>query len=532
MTLLNLPSHFTKLRPHQVRAISQVQAHYNDGKKYVFLDAPTGSGKTVIAEYVRQLNQWQAVYTCMTKSLQNQFTTEFDYAALLKGRNNYPSEKLPHVCADECQNQIKPGFCSYCTSSLTCPYQVAKDTAKDSELAVLNLDYLLLSCRVPDSGFGGRALCIIDEADELENKLMDFVTISISHRQQGILGIKPPNIKTYEARGSFRDWKEWAYETAERVTEYRAGLDKREQIKSYMYYTHLRKKLYTLYDSITTDPPTSNWIYVYDSKASKSAITFKPIHVQDTAAETLLDYQRRFLFMSATIVPEIEAEKLGIERGEYGIVTVPSTFPASNRPIYPIPVGSMAFKKRRETVPKVLQTIQTILDKHPAERVIVHTHTAHLAKQIAGGLRAQSKRPIYTYEGAGERDQALANYKSVSESVLVAMSMARGIDLPDDLCRVQVIALLPRLPINDQQISYRMHRTKGGNLWYNYFTIRSLVQATGRGVRSKDDHAVTYVLDSQFLDFHRSYERFFPTWWNEAVIWDGKMSKEILDRGE
>jgi len=88
---------------------------------------------------------------------------------------------------------------------------------------------------------------------------------------------------------------------------------------------------------------------------------------------------------------------------------------------------------------------------------------------------------------------------------------------------------LPRMPITNQQISYRAFRTEGGKAWYNLFTARSLVQQSGRGVRSKEDYCVTYILDTQFLDFHRHNSKLFPDWWNDAVDWSGNMSREIMN---
>ena len=48
-------------------------------------------------------------------------------------------------------------------------------------------------------------------------------------------------------------------------------------------------------------------------------------------------------------------------------------------------------------------------------------------------------------------------------------------------------------------------------------TIRDIVQMTGRGVRSADDWAITYVLDSQFTKNVWRNKFLFPEWWREAV---------------
>ena len=54
------------------------------------LDGPTGSGKTLVAEAVRQELDSTGVYACTTKSLQAQFKASFPYAKVVMGRANYP----------------------------------------------------------------------------------------------------------------------------------------------------------------------------------------------------------------------------------------------------------------------------------------------------------------------------------------------------------------------------------------------------------------------------------------------------------
>jgi Rad3-related DNA helicase len=103
---------------------------------------------------------------------------------------------------------------------------------------------------------------------------------------------------------------------------------------------------------------------------------------------------------------------------------------------------------------------------------------------------------------------------------MLAPSMARGIDLPGDLCRVQVIAKAPFLSLGDAQVARRTH-LPGGDVWYAVQAIRDIVQMTGRAVRSKDDHAITYIFDQQFSsNLWRKNKMLFPDWWRESVKTD------------
>lgn len=48
-----------------------------------------------------------------------------------------------------------------------------------------------------------------------------------------------------------------------------------------------------------------------------------------------------------------------------------------------------------------------------------------------------------------------------------------------------------------------------------------LIQAYGRSIRSKDDWAKTYVLDSGFISFVETNAGMFPNWFTQAIIKGG-----------
>jgi Rad3-related DNA helicase len=93
--------------------------------------------------------------------------------------------------------------------------------------------------------------------------------------------------------------------------------------------------------------------------------------------------------------------------------------------------------------------------------------------------------------------------------------MAEGLDLKDDLSRFQIICKVP-YPYLDQ---YTRSRMKLDPAWYRWRTALTLVQATGRSVRSKDDHAITYVADAEFERFISENMSCLPRWWIDAIRW-------------
>jgi ATP-dependent DNA helicase DinG len=53
--------------------------------------------------------------------------------------------------------------------------------------------------------------------------------------------------------------------------------------------------------------------------------------------------------------------------------------------------------------------------------------------------------------------------------------------------------------------------------WYEWRTALRLVQAYGRAVRSSDDYASTYILDSLFPSWVQRQRSRLPSWFMEAI---------------
>ena len=147
---------------------------------------------------------------------------------------------------------------------------------------------------------------------------------------------------------------------------------------------------------------------------------------------------------------------------------------------------------------------------------MIHTKSYALTEAI---YRGSGNSRMMTYGSSKERAEALERFKATPDAVMLAPSFERGVDLPHDLCRVIIVAKVPWPYLGDKQIS-RRRRGKGGLRWYAVETIRSIVQMTGRGMRSKGDYCETYILDQQFLGLWREWKRLFPKWWRDAVVMD------------
>jgi Rad3-related DNA helicase len=86
--------------------------------------------------------------------------------------------------------------------------------------------------------------------------------------------------------------------------------------------------------------------------------------------------------------------------------------------------------------------------------------------------------------------------------------MMEGIDLADDACRFQIMCKVPFPYLGDAVIKKRMEKNRA---WYTYQTVKSIIQAMGRSIRNDKDHAISYILDSDWDLFFRRNKGMFPS---------------------
>lgn len=545
-----LPTWLEKIRDDQWDSVQEITSRFRDGAKVVFFDAPTGTGKSLIGELVRrELEVRQGLYVCSTKSLQDQYARDFDYAKVLKGRANYtPTTQQRHhqqqrsfdralqsriTCAD-CDRS--PGgapredqSCTWCEFVEDCPYLRARDSAIAAPVGILNTAYALASWN-HNPTFKGRELVVADESDLLERELMGFVEIRVPRKVVAELGVDVP--KKGSHMPTIRSWlvDVIAPGVAEMVkARKRSGLRDVESVREVDRFESL------VADVLRVQEREDGWVRDGGEedgdggrRGSSDGLVLKPVHVGDLGDKYLWSHADRWLCMTGTLVSaEMEAEALGLEDAgiKWDEVRAGMQFPVENRRVVYVPAGKMTRKSEEEGLPGVLRAVEVVLEAHPGVNVLVHTHTYKLAEAVSRHVKrcrvVLGGRPVITYQNSWGRDDALGLFKGHADkggSVLVAASMDRGVDLPGDLCRVQVIVKVPFASLGDRQVSARMS-TPGGQLWYQVGTTRTIMQMTGRAVRGMDDYAVTYVLDESFGKVYGEGRRMglWPEWWMDGV---------------
>ena len=142
---------------------------------------------------------------------------------------------------------------------------------------------------------------------------------------------------------------------------------------------------------------------------------------------------------------------------------------------------------------------------------IIHTHSYKIANEIK--KRVKSNRLLFS--SASDRDDVLKKHmKSKKATVLVSPSMTEGVDLHGDSSRFQILCKVPYPYLGDKIVKKRMNKWKW---WYSFQTAKCVIQSIGRSVRSKDDKAVTYILDSDWDRFYKFNSGLFPKDFKESI---------------
>lgn len=357
---------------------------------------------------------------------------------------------------------------------------------------------------------------LVHNCDTLEDQLMSFTELTITQRQLQRLDVPPPRYKT-----KFESWVEWATATLSATSRDLAALEALSANKdtwSTEDVTLIRRKrdLSRLVSKLRffVSEVDKNWIWY----PGEDRWSFKPVWVSKYSTNALWKHAKKVLGMSATILdPRQVSVNTGLllENRKYDYIQMPSPFPKEHRPVLYEPCADVTNRYMDTALPMLAKAVQKILDKHPDDHILIHTVSYkirdYLMKKVA------SKR--FVTHSTSDRTTVLENFKkSQKPLVLLSPSMDRGVDLPEEECRVVVIAKMPYPDLGDNQITRRVHASKDGDNWYAHKTVSKIIQMSGRAVRSEADYATTYIIDSQFKRIYDEHRDMFPRWWLEALV--------------
>jgi Rad3-related DNA helicase len=521
---------FEKVRDSQRDAIEHAIKSFEDGKKYVIIEAGTGIGKSAIGvtlarwihdtfpESMDSSFKEGAYFLTTQKILQQQYIEDFgSRMRQLMSSSNYTCKfDKKMTCAEglaKLKSSNDKSSRQYKCCSFGCNYKEAKRTFISSTESITNFSYFLT-----ETSYIGklepRSLLIVDEAHNIDTEMTKFIEISVSERfAKSVLKLEMPDIRTDK-----QAWKwiinEYFPRLNSHVDHIVLTLEKFNLTEKVMAnFVKLAKQLEVLekhqakikkFIEIYNE---ENWVVnIVDADGqSMRKLEFKPIDVSSYTNQFLFDKGKRVVMMSATILNKDGfCQTLGIKEEDCSFISIPSPFPPENHPIFAYPIAKMSASSIDQGLPKIADAIKAILAQHPNEKGVIHSHSY----KIVNYLRKNVKSSRLIFHDSNNRQEMLEKHISSSKpTVLVSPSMQEGVDLKDDLSRFQIICKIPYPYLGDKIIKKRMYRWPW---WYSLQTAKTIVQSLGRSVRNHDDKAVSYILDADWDRFYSKNSQLFP----------------------
>jgi ATP-dependent DNA helicase DinG len=567
---MSLQSYFPHpyMRDKQQKILEEIEQAIKSGFKYIFLEAPAGFGKSPVAIALARYLGSSHICTA-TKDLQAQYSRDFPFIREVKGKSNficiikdemgldetcnygpclkddgydciyktklgdykvqgegtkYESVDLDHFAQKKYIDKMKSQSRIIQLDWKPCHYYHQKWIALKSSHTIYNYKYFLSDLFYSNS-MQKRQLLVLDEAHTVESEVADFKSFTVFN--EGITGFLPKLSIPYENEYDIETWIAFGTELREKLLIFidKASTILEKNIEQYPFTEKnlidaitKEKNLTTVIEDMRTNK--DNWIVTNVEKTANNQlqkVLVTPIDVSSYFKD-ILDKGSISLFMSATILSKDYLCKIvGIKSDQVKFIRVhESNFPLKNRPIYLMNVAWLNAKTMNQSLPVIANAVNNIMTTHKKEKGIIHTTSYSQLRFIKENICKENAIRLIETGSKFDRNEMLEkHYKSSKPTVLISPSLYLGVDLKDNLSRFQIIVKVPYADLTDRKISVMKQRDPN---WYTWNTILKLVQAYGRSIRSKEDFANTYILDSSITFLLKQAKEMSPKWFSDAII--------------
>lgn len=472
-------------------------------QKFCVLELPTGVGKSAIAQALGSMLAAEAKSTYVITSqkiLQDQYVRDFATPDI-RSSSEFRCSNVATSCGDASRAFAAMKKFNQCPA---CPYKAAKSRFVSSRVGVTNYSYLLSESTYAKE-LTPRDLLILDEGHNVEKEVRSWATVSMSEEwvsKELKLRFPPRSCTDHTLIEWFRHEYEPALASMKRDLEHEVGNASGKGVVS------LARKLSAV------DRMLGNAQRIFDSSDvsvlwTRTGADLRPVTVDELAHEALYSMGKKVLLMSATILDRTEFGRSCAIPDDAPYLTLPSPFrkEAYGVKFYPVAKVTRAGLDD-EGRAKLVRAVKAVLRDNPTSKGIIHTGnydlTMHLRKELSGDPR------MLWQDSSADRTRIIREHSdSPLPTVLVSPGMSEGIDLRDDLSRFQVIMKVPWPSLGDPIVK-RMSNERPR--WYAWMAARTLVQSAGRSVRSQDDWARTYILDSTYGSFVKQWGGMLPDW--------------------
>ena len=493
---------FPSFQSGQAEAIAQILGHFENGQKVVELNAPTAAGKSldlfVLGRILSEKMGVRVVYTTPLVALVNQLENEPAFGAMpvLKGKRNYfcgpMSEVLGRdITADDCPYESWEDAIEDCSSCAQCPYRIAYKKFMDSGFGATTLARYQMPGAVRDE----TVILLVDESAGLEKALIDRATLKIPDRIN--LNNLSENLRRYyhelevEIEKLTREVsleKDLARKVALNQEKNKLGRESRKCVK---VLAHIEK----------------GHPYIIDRERKFRLLDGR------SEFEDMIEGLQYVVLASGTPTTQILTNN-------YKSVVIQHPIPVEHRICYYDPVGSMNFKERQTTAPKMAQRINELHERF-GKKTMVHCGAYVVAQMIYDSM---PNKDICILQDQSDREGSKNKFLTTEgQAIFLSVNFEEGLDLKGPEYPLNIIAKLTFENIADEFIKARNERDNYKR--YNLNTAVATMQAAGRCTRSVKDYSETYILDASWQGFFNRNKRLLQPWFIASL----KMAaKEIV----
>ncbi len=494
---LGLPPKFKSWRPSQVGVLDR--ANESD-RRFIGIQAPTGSGKSALAVGFHKLHGGRAAYLTSTKALQDQVLGDFPQAFLMKGRNNY-SCTMPgvqgHYSCDVMREDCKMGD--------DCTYRVRLTESRDRDLIPTNYSYWMKLHKYqsrqenPHAGLGKFDVAILDEAHRLPEMVCDELAFQVFPSDLELLETVAPQYPRWD------NWGEWAKHVVHRLAN---NASYRHRVKGDLNGPNPEAQ--ARYARITEYLGTmarghGRWVVDPGPKGYQ----FDPVWPFAHAESALFQGIDKILLMSGTLNKRTMS-LLGVSAAQYEWIEAPYSFSSQDFRIYYVPTTLVNFRISDDRLTELCARIAEIMRGRTDRKGLIPCVSYRWQKKIQDCLYSvdpdMASRLICP--SSSELAEDLHRFKHEDRPwVLMSPAVSTGYDFPGSSCE---FVILPKVPYPPVQSRVMKARVEDDPLYPGYLMMQELVQAAGRGMRSRDDRCEVFLLDKAWASASKRFYRFKP----------------------
>ena len=551
--LEHFPDEF-KPREIQKDILKGIEEKLKSGYKTIVLSAPTGVGKSLIAATLARYYGSSFIVTA-SKQLQDQYSKDLKFLMPVKGKSNFACLKLmEHQGIDKSDQRkalqksltcekglceetiIKQGkkikeFCKFKpklgemleNGKDYCYYYEQKYRALISPHSIWNYAsyfQLMKYNRKSYAEYVSKPVAIFDEAHKIEDQIIQFIGVDIYNGYLSECGIDAKNYDLHDVDLVIQLLDDFARSYSKQIQDLQESrsfilnpdymlLAKLENRYEKMANAH--GEILSNKDNFVVNEPFK------DERGEFRSISIKPLDISKYV-KSFFDIENQ-IFMSATIDKDSFCENTGLEPDKVAFVDTPkSPFAADKRRINFLNTKKFNYSSSLDDELLVIKKIDEIMSEHSNERGLILSSSEKRCFDIRNNLSEKNRKRIRICHSRNEngmtQDEVLQEHSMDEDGVLLSSSLWEGVDLKDELSRFQIIAKVPYPNLSEKRTKIKMQKFP---LWYKSQTLMKLLQGFGRSIRSEEDWAVTYVLDSAARDLLLESKAMIPKSYHDVL---------------